>query len=116
MSKRFYVIVVASMAGIVAVRRADFTAFAGDVLEEAAWQVAAGGNVPLENFEEFTGVPNTSVGGDVLTSLPSLHVTFECRHPASTTTHNGAFGYQNVVELGGRSGKFCKPYCAAADA
>jgi hypothetical protein len=108
MSKRLYLIVVALTAGAVGRgARGDFTAFAGDALEEAAWQAAAGSNVPLENFEEFTGVPNTSVGGDVLTSLPSLHVTFDTPAPGvyddAQWAHSGTKQWSNWAGGAGNS-------------
>lgn len=56
---------------------ASFTTYAGDATQEAAWRAALGGNVPMENFEGFTGVPATSFGGDALAELPSVHVRFD---------------------------------------
>lgn len=56
---------------------ASFTTYGGDAAQEAAWRAALGGSVPIENFESFTGVPATAFGGDALTELPSVHVTFD---------------------------------------
>jgi hypothetical protein len=108
MLRKSRVILIAFVVGALAPRvRADFTAFAGDALEEASWQLAAGGNVPLENFEGYTGVTDTSVGGDVLTALPSLHVTFDTPAPgiydAAEWAHSGTKQWSNWAGGAGNS-------------
>jgi hypothetical protein len=57
--------------------RAEFATYAGDASQEAAWQAALGGTVPMENFENFTGVGGPGTGGDMLAALPSVHVVFD---------------------------------------
>src|SRR5690349_13681200 len=71
-----FAIVIAAALGSTPVY-ATFTTYAGNASQEAAWQAALGGNVPVEHFDNFVGVPNTSVGGDKLTALPSVHVVFD---------------------------------------
>ncbi len=60
---------------------ADFAVYSGNATQEAAWQTAAGGNVPLEDFEGFTGVSGTGAGGDQLNALASLHIEFDAIAP-----------------------------------
>jgi len=72
--RQFTLLIVLSLAGIV---RADFTVYSGDSAQESLWQVAAGSNMPLENFESYTGVGGPGTGGDVLAALPSIHVVFD---------------------------------------
>jgi len=91
----------------VAVSRADFTTYAGDATHEASWRAALGGSVPLENFESFTGVPGTSIGGDMLAALPSVHVTFDPTVPGvyddGQWAHSGTKQWSNWAGGAGNS-------------
>jgi hypothetical protein len=72
--RRFSFLIVLSLTGIA---RADFTVFHGDSAQESLWRIAAGGNVPLESFESYTGVGGPGTGGDTLAALGSVHVVFD---------------------------------------
>ncbi len=90
-----------------ATTRADFTTYAGDATQEAAWQAALGGNVPLENFESFTGIPGPGTGGDMLAALPSVHVTFDATVPGvyddAQWAHSGTKQWSNWAGGAGNS-------------
>jgi hypothetical protein len=72
--RRFTLLIVLSLAGLV---HADLTVYSGDSAQEALWQAAAGGSVPLENFENYVGVGGPGIGGEALAALPSIHVVFD---------------------------------------
>lgn len=72
--RRFTLLIVVSLGESAL---ADFTVYSGDSSQEALWQAAAGGNVPLENFESYTGVGGPGTGGDMLAALASVHVVFD---------------------------------------
>lgn len=86
---------------------AEFTVFSGDASQESAWQLAAGGNVPREDFEAFSGVGGPGTGGDVLTSLPSLHVLFDPVPPGvyddAQWAHSGSKQWSNWAGGAGNS-------------
>jgi hypothetical protein len=93
---------------------AAFDVFSGDATQEAAWQIAAGGGVPLENFESFTGSPDTSVSGDALAALPSVHVTFDPIVPGvyddAQWAHSGTKKWSNwAAGAGGSSSHVMRP-------
>jgi hypothetical protein len=87
--------------------RADFTTYAGDASQESAWQAALGGNVPLENFENFTGVPGPGTGGDALAALSSVHVIFDPIVPGvyddAQWAHSGTKQWSNWAGGAGNS-------------
>lgn len=86
---------------------ATFDVYSGTATQEAAWQAAAGGSVPLEDFESFTGTPDTSVFGDALTALPALHVTFDAIVPGvyddAQWAHSGTKQWSNWAAGAGNS-------------
>lgn len=57
--------------------RAAFTTFAGNATQEAAWQAAVGGTIPIENFDSFLGIGAPGGSSDTISSLPALHITFD---------------------------------------
>ena len=57
-----------------------FTVFRGNHLV-ADWLSAVGEPVPSEDFESYTGTPNTMPTGDPIAALPALGVTFETDVP-----------------------------------
>lgn len=86
---------------------ADFTIFSGNAVQENAWQIAAGGNVPLENFEGFNGIGGTGVGGDSLAALPTVHVVFDSIAPGvyddAQWAHSGSKQWSNWAGGAGNS-------------
>ena len=86
---------------------ADFTIYAGNVSQQTTWQTALGGNVPIENFDSFSGVPNTSIGGDMLAALPSVHVIFDPIVPGvyddAQWAHSGTEQWSNWAGGAGNS-------------
>ena len=102
-----FVSLVLAISLVPAAARADFTTYAGDATQEAAWQAALGGNVPLESFESFTGIPGPGTGGDALAALPSVHVTFDPIVPGvyddAQWAHSGTKQWSNWAGGAGNS-------------
>jgi hypothetical protein len=95
------------LAALAASTRGEFHSYSGNAAQEGIWRAAAGGVIPTESFESFSGVGSTGIGGDVITALPSLRVTFDAPAPGIygdfTWAHSGGNQWCNWAGGAGNS-------------
>ncbi|MEK6703846.1 MAG: hypothetical protein AABZ53_16425 [Planctomycetota bacterium] len=75
---------------------AQFATFTGGASQELAWQAAAGGNVPLEDFESYHG-GLCCAPTDQVTALPALGIVFATDVPGA---YPGVYNYQPQAHSG----------------
>ncbi len=92
--------------------RADFVYFHGNSTDEAAWQAAAGGNVPVEQFESYYAIGSPFGGpSDQVKALPALGIVFDSSIPGAypgvyTNTFQAHSGTNQLANFGGGLGDF----------
>ncbi|MGQ0628238.1 MAG: hypothetical protein ACT4PL_09100 [Phycisphaerales bacterium] len=112
MTTRLLTLALLTNAAAASATLGQFVTYQGNAAVEATWRAAAGGNVPLEDFEGFAAVPNPFSGpSDAVSTLPALGIglfgsvpgTFPGVYADASFAHSGT---KQLANFGGGINRF----------